>query len=77
MILYRTELLGLRPCESHDKGLTVFHGARVLLNPGHSIITSRLYCFSAGIPKKPESSVFKAFGIDEEPTHPQRNFEQI
>jgi hypothetical protein len=33
--------------------LTAFQGARVQLNPGASIITSKLYWSSAGMPKKP------------------------
>ena len=38
---------------TNDSGHTEFQGARVQLNPGASIMTSRLYWSSAGIPKKP------------------------
>lgn len=45
--------LTLSSANIDNRGHTEFQGARVQLNPGASIITSRLYWSSAGIPKKP------------------------
>ena len=49
--------LTLSSANTNDRGHTEFQGARVQLNPGASIITSRLYWSSAGIPKKPAISL--------------------
>lgn len=59
-----------------DEELTVFQGARVQLNPGASIITSRLYCSSAGYPKKPERVRIALTAGGLVVTHPQQNSER-
>lgn len=68
--------IGQMRAGEEEEELTVFQGARVQLNPGASIITSRLYCSSAGYPKKPERVRIALTAGGLVVTHPQQNSER-